>query len=128
EDELHIQPLAFKVAFSLIQAVTGRKAFFFGLDQRQGDRLRIDIHLDPQHIIDLAAPPAPRSSTDDFDRSRRLFAPDKVLSPSAFVNGKVNQFSASIRFVPGHYVGESLNDFRQDCRAPETLASTVQGE
>jgi len=45
EHKGHIQPLAVGVGLALIQAVTGRQARFFGLDQGNGNRLGIGDDL-----------------------------------------------------------------------------------
>jgi len=76
-------PSTFGIALGLIQAVTGRKAFFLGLDERQGDWLCVDIHLDPKDIVDLPARASPCLAVDDFYRARRLFTPDQVFRPTA---------------------------------------------
>ncbi len=47
EDEPDVVPLAFGITFGLIEAVTGWKVFFLGLDKGQGDGLGIDVYLDP---------------------------------------------------------------------------------
>ena len=102
EDELDVVPPAFGITFGLIKAVTGRKAFFLGLDKGQGDGLGIDVYLDPQDIVDLSARAPPRLAVDDLDRACRLFAPNKVFCPAALVNGRVDEFCSGIGFVQGH--------------------------
>ena len=102
EDELDVQPLALGITFGLVEAVTGRKAFLLGLDQGQGNGLRIDIDLDPQDIVDLPARTPPRLAVDDLDRACGLFTPNKVFRPATFVNGRIDEFCSGIGFVQGH--------------------------
>jgi len=95
-------PPAFGIAFGLVKAMTGRKAFLLGLHESQGDWLGFHVHLDPQNVIDLPARPTPRFSVDDLDRSRCLFTPDKVLRPSPFVNYRIDEFCPGVGFVEAH--------------------------
>ena len=50
KDEFHLQAPALRIAFGLIQAVSGRKAFLLGLDQGQSNGLGIGIDLDSENI------------------------------------------------------------------------------
>ena len=51
--QIEIRPsLALGVTLGLIEAVTGREAFFLGLDESESDGLGIDVDLDAKNVID----------------------------------------------------------------------------
>src|SRR5207248_1513298 len=52
----------------------------------------------------LASGPSAALATDDLDRARRFFAPDEILGPAAFVDGRVKQLGSGVGFVVSHSV------------------------
>ena len=63
--------------------MTGWEVFLLGLDEGQGDGLGVDVHLDPQDVVDLSARAPPRLAVEDFDRACGLFPPNEILGPAA---------------------------------------------
>jgi hypothetical protein len=54
ENKTDIEPFAFSIPLGLIKAVTGMEGLPFSLNERQSNRLRINIYFDPKDIINFA--------------------------------------------------------------------------
>lgn len=102
EDEFDVLPPAFGIAFALFESVSGRKTFLFCLDQSKRDRLGLGVDLDTQDVVHLAPCTSARLAVDDFNGSGRLFAPNKILGPTLFMEGRIDQFCAGVGFVEIH--------------------------
>jgi len=102
KDERNIQPFAGGVEFALFQSVTGRKIFRLGFDEGNGDGLGLGINRNAERVINPPSRPLARFAVNDFYRARRFLAPNQIFRPAASVNGRVNQFGASVGFAEWH--------------------------
>jgi hypothetical protein len=102
EDERDVEAFAGGVALGLVQAVAGGQFFLLGLDQGDGDGLRVRVDLDAQGVVDLAPGAAAALASEDLDGARRLLAADEVLGPAPPVQRRVDQLGSGVGFVEHH--------------------------
>jgi len=98
EDELHVEAFGGRVQLGLLEPVARRLALGLGLDEGDGDGLRVGRGLDAQRVVRAALGLLERPAVDDLDGAGRLLAADEVLGPASRVDGGVDELGARIGF------------------------------
>jgi hypothetical protein len=98
----YIQPLRLGVQLGLFHSMTRRQILRLGFDQRYCHRLRFTCYFDSECVIHPPIRPLAWLTLYDLHCPSRLLAPNQLLRPAAGVEGRVNEFRASVRFGEGH--------------------------
>lgn len=96
KDELHVEALGGGVELGLPETMARRLVLGFGLDEGDGNGLRLGRRLDTQGVVDATLGLLERPAVDDLDGAGRLLTADEVLRPTACMNRGIDQFSTSI--------------------------------
>ena len=99
ENELDVVLRRAEVALHLVQPMSRWQRVFSGLEQCDGDRLRLSVHANPQRIVGASTRAPARFTGDDLDRavvSRRIRSSDH---PRTWIAGSMSfaRVSASER-------------------------------
>jgi len=102
EDELDVVAGGGQIPLGLIEAVAWRERFLLGLDQGEGDRLRLGVDADAERGVGAPRGPPAALAVDDLDGPEGDLAANEILRPATGVDGRVDQFGPGIGFGQGH--------------------------
>lgn len=102
KDKLDVVARRGQVPLGLVKPVPGRERLLLGLDQGDGDGLRLGVDANAERVVGAARGTPAALAVDDLDGSEGDFAANEILRPATGVDGRVDQFGPGVCLGKGH--------------------------